>query len=335
MASVRIPFSRDNQLCNSLEVSQNPFSIKRQSIGKNTLPGQPRIDLNSSDMTEYLSKELMTPKLDQLAPHMWLLATPDSGHVYSLTRQVVKGRSIVVTEDPSLHLVWFYDRIYLKPLPKYLLSYAFWEFYLAGNNSSVPIETRQALAKAAQGFIRTYGNLIRHKSDFLIAKSENDAKNRLIPKHVSYLQFTRFISAFEHLLNDTVSPRYAFGQLRLTRLNFWSKIYLHQLTFEKIYIQYGAYFARFYGPIGFIFAVFSVSLSAMQVVLAVQPLDQSSPSWQLFAYVSRGFSIGSLVSVAIITMLLMTALLVLIFREAIFATRVQWKKRRGQSLIKC
>jgi hypothetical protein len=42
----------------------------------------------------------------------------------------MKRREIVVTEDPRLHLVWIYDRVFIKPLPKYLLSHDFWQIYL-------------------------------------------------------------------------------------------------------------------------------------------------------------------------------------------------------------
>ena len=35
---------------------------------------------------------------------------------------------MIVTEHPGLHLVWYYDTIFLKPIPPYLLSRAFWEY---------------------------------------------------------------------------------------------------------------------------------------------------------------------------------------------------------------
>jgi hypothetical protein len=37
-----------------------------------TLPGQPRIDLDTLDYNGYLEKEHLTPDLDQLAPRLWL-----------------------------------------------------------------------------------------------------------------------------------------------------------------------------------------------------------------------------------------------------------------------
>jgi hypothetical protein len=41
----------------------------------------------------------------------------------------VRGRRVTITEKPALHLVWFYERVFVKPLPKYLLSHAFSEHY--------------------------------------------------------------------------------------------------------------------------------------------------------------------------------------------------------------
>jgi hypothetical protein len=50
----------------------------------------------------------------------------------------MKRREIVVTEDPRLHLVWIYDRVFIKPLPKYLLSHDFWQIYLLSRGGYLP-----------------------------------------------------------------------------------------------------------------------------------------------------------------------------------------------------
>ncbi|KAK5150313.1 hypothetical protein BJ546DRAFT_720861 [Cryomyces antarcticus] len=333
-----IPFDRGTELCKSMIISKNGIlerteasANRSQSTRERTLPGQPRVNLSDQDqVAKYLKDDLLTPKLDRLSPHMWLLSARNSKTIDTLTQQIVKGRNIIVTEDPELHLVWFYDRIYIKPLPKYLLSHAFWEFYFSGNDSPLSQPSRKRIGKAAQGFIRSYAQLICRKSDFLIAKSTDDARGRLIPKGVTYTEFVRFVSAFEDLLDNEVSPRYAFGQLRLTRLNFWSKIFLRRLAFERVYTQYGAYFARFYGPFAFVFAVFSVALSAMQVVFAAQPSESLDQSWQSFGHASRGFSIFSLVSVALVAVFMLVALAVLALREVVFAARTEWRKYRAR-----
>ena len=67
------------------------------------------------------------------------------------------GREIVVTEHPGLHLIWYHDRIFVKPIPVYMLSRAFWE-YIA--------EADQGVSRACLGFMRTYCYLIRYDVDF-------------------------------------------------------------------------------------------------------------------------------------------------------------------------
>lgn len=46
--------------------------------------------------------------------------------------RTLRGRSIVVTGNPELHLVWYYDRVFIKAIPEYILSATFWQHYLSG-----------------------------------------------------------------------------------------------------------------------------------------------------------------------------------------------------------
>ncbi|KAH6980614.1 hypothetical protein BKA56DRAFT_585781 [Ilyonectria sp. MPI-CAGE-AT-0026] len=64
----------------------------------------------------------------------------DSGNISPLYWQLVKRRTIIVTEDPKLHLVWIHDRIFIKPLPRYITSYAFWRDYLCTEAGSGGLE---------------------------------------------------------------------------------------------------------------------------------------------------------------------------------------------------
>ncbi|KAL8295066.1 hypothetical protein RB597_005709 [Gaeumannomyces tritici] len=66
-----------------------------------------------------------------------------------------------------------------------------------------------------------------------------------------------------------VSLRYAYGEIRLTRLNFYAPFLLGKSHFQRVEYQYGTYFARFYGPILFVIAVASVVLSGLQVIVSV------------------------------------------------------------------
>jgi hypothetical protein len=67
-------------------------------------------------------------------------------------------------------------------------------------------------------------------------------------------------------------PRYHFGEIRLSCLNFYSKFLLHRTRYEWGRPLYSAYFSKFYGHILFVFAMVSLLLSAMQVELAAEAL---------------------------------------------------------------
>jgi hypothetical protein len=199
-----------------------------------SLPGRPQLSLSDKEgIIKFLKDELLTPDSNEFSPYLWLLAKQESEHISSLTHQVVQGRNIVITEDPELHLVWRYDQVFLKPIPKCLLSHAFWEFYLGGNSVTIEEELKQNIAKAALGFLRSYAFLIQHKSDFLLAADKSN-NTLLVPGKVSFSEFVGFISSFKRITDDNVSPRYQFGQLRLTRLNFWSKVVLRRFAFRRV-----------------------------------------------------------------------------------------------------
>lgn len=161
-----------------------------------SVPGRPQLTLSDKEgIIQFLKDELLTPDLNKFSPYLWLVAKQDSKHISSLTHQVVQGRNIVITEDPELHLVWRYDQLFLKPIPKCLLSYAFWEFYIGGNSATIEEE------------LRSYAFLIQHKSDFLLATDKIN-NTLLVPGKISFSEFIGFISSFERITNDNVSPRY-------------------------------------------------------------------------------------------------------------------------------
>lgn len=181
------------------------------------------------------------------------------------------------------------------------------------------------MRRAALGFLRSYLYLIQHKSDFILA---TDEKLRLIPKKISHSDFVNFIMAFDKIEDIDVAPRYHFGELRLSRLNFWTRIFLRRFTYHKVHGQYGAHFAQFYGPMLFSFGVLSVALAAMQVALAAQQPTPSEMPWTAFVNVSRGFSISALTCVALVVLLLSSTLFSMGLRETAFALKDLYHKKR-------
>lgn len=346
-------FWPEHELYSKLEISGGCISRKPKitaqnpdtsSPGKHThriktyLPGQPRIHLNSLDLPAYLQSEFTTPDLDKVAPHLWLVATQDSSHIAPLTKQLVRGRHPVITENPNLHLVWVNDRIYIKPIPKYLFSHAFWEFYLPSRPDSLPSSSspgdihQDTVYRAALGFLRSYAYLVRHRSDFRIATREEYA---LIPKGIKYADFVQFIARFQAAPDDAVSPRYHFGDLRLSRLNFWAKFFLGRFTFHKMHQQYSGQFKQYYGPLLFIFGFLSVALSAMQVVLAAlegggDDVDDRIAAWAgPFREMSRVFSVFTLVAMLASVVFLSVVFFAHLLRELMFALGDLWFGKRG------
>jgi len=250
------------------------------------------------------------------------MSTQSSANVNPLHRQRVKGREIIVTEDPRLHLVWIHDRVFIKPLPSYLLSHAFWEQFLLSKSSTLT-DCRDAIRSAAMGYLRTYRHLIQHESDFVIAQQDH---LRLVPKDVSWTQFCGFISDIISIQDTDVSDRYCYGELRLSRLNLYAPLFLRKFHYEQVHGQYGDYFARLYGPILFIFAVVSTILNSMQVEIAVEQV--SAGHWEALWPISRWFSTISLVGTAVISLCLVLLWLWMIVDEWLYTTRCLLRRRQ-------
>ena len=314
-----VPFAEEHQLYRE--------STTSQLSGFPTLPGYPRVPLQDAvRLRNFLHRELWAVDLEHMAPHLWIMSTQASSNVSPLHQQKVKGREIVVTEDPRLHLVWIYDRVFIKPLPKYLLSYTFWSDIMSSERSLLLGSTREEqqmysnIRMSALGFIRTYFYLIQHESDFDIARKEA----RLLPPDTTWTEFCAFSKDFVHISDDTVSERYHYGELRLTRLNLYAKFIIGKLHYERVHGQYGAFFARYYGPLLFIFGIFSIILSAMQVELGVETLTNAQ--WIPFWYTSRWFVIVALACMAFVVLGLVSLLVGMIVDEWVFALRKRYGK---------
>ena len=87
------PFPREDQLDDELNLEKLPVLsstsiaksvVSHQEHRSNELPGIPLVELDSADITECLEEDLLTPNLNRLAPHLWLVETQDSSHVSPL-----------------------------------------------------------------------------------------------------------------------------------------------------------------------------------------------------------------------------------------------------------
>ncbi|KAK3371803.1 hypothetical protein B0T24DRAFT_630439 [Lasiosphaeria ovina] len=265
------PFPAARQLCADLDDDDQSKPANR--VASRHLPGDPRVLCKDGPgVLEFLEKEYCSADMDRVASKLWWMSKQDSANISPLHRQFVKRRNIVVTEDPKLHLVWIQDRIFVKPLPRYLTSYAFWRDHLGkAGSSSVQTRSRSRIRKAALGYLRTYFHLVRSESDFRIAQ---DPALCLITAGVTWEQFCGFAHHLAGVADRDVGERYAYGEIRLTRLNFYAPLLLGKLHFQRVEYQNGAYFASFYGPILFVIGIASIILNGFQVAIAA---DQVHP----------------------------------------------------------
>lgn len=312
--------------------SAKPFKKAHELFNKNnssqlagSLPGYPQIPLDdTTELWNFIKKDICAPTLEALSPRLWWMSKQSSAHIWPLHYQAIKLRSIVVSENPELHLVWYYDRIFIKPLPKYLSSLDFWDTYL---KSQPPLSgpEHKIIKRSALGLLRSYRYLLQYESDFYIAQEKH-----LIPSTATWESFSLFLLDLRWINDEDVTDRYTFGEIRLSRLNFYIKFFLWKSTFHRIDGQYGAYFARFYGPLFFIFGILSVLLSALQVEMAVESM--TSNIWYRYWSFARWTSLLVTVFIALIAWFLFTLLLIKISAEWYFAFSDRKRRRMERAM---
>jgi hypothetical protein len=329
--SLDIPFRQAEELNSELRIIKEDKKKAQLSrvddTSGNTLPGNPFVKLEIEALRGHLQSTLFTTKLDKFAPHLWLVATPSSSSISPLHKQKILGREIVITDTADLHLVWYHSKIFLKPLPKYLLSHSFWDFVFKNNISPDTPDETENLFRATLGFVRTYTHLIQSESDFRIALTHG-----LLPETTTLECFAAFINCFKDVPDSLASPRFHFGELRLTRLDLWAPIFLGQMHYFSLSRQYDQYFSRYFQPVLFAFATFSVLLSAMQVALASEP-EPSTPvdnGWRIFVKVSKWTAISTILIVVLIVLWLLATLLFKLLRELFYALGKVLARRLSQ-----
>ena len=287
--------------------------------------------LSLAAVSDFLLHELGTPILNDLCPYLWLVAKKSGDHIDALHKHCIQDRKITIAEDPALHLIWYYGILYLKPIPQCLLNHAFWKDYLlpsklecSGDQQAYATVSNSHLCRSALGYLRSYSFLIRHESDYLIAQRAD-----LIPEDITYQEFRRFIFPFRSIPDEAVSPRYHFGQLRLSRLKYAARL-LRPLSLgntiayhHDCYRQTGQCLRRFGTLLLFLFAALSVVLSAMQVTLAALGQD----TWPAFIRASWGFSVTAIILIAGFAVSAMLGVLVILVSQGQYALRMRYREK--------
>lgn len=279
----------------------------------------------------FLIKDLTVSRLNDIHNHLWLAGRV--GYVRPLHRQRMMQREIVITEETNLHLVWHENRIYIKPLPKFLLHYEFFKENLCSSDipkversslygeHSTLYKEHSTLHATACGLLLSYTQLIRHESDFRMAV---DAY--LIPPDlkVTWERWSKFAADIQsnvtlaqgsHTLIKA-NPRYLYGELRMTRLNLICRFMRgNPHGFHRGYTRYAYFFQGNFGWMLLAFAYLTVVLAAMQTVLTTDYGEKNE-------YIQRaacGFGIFSLLLVLIVVVL-MLLIFVVLFLSNLLAT---------------
>ena len=212
----------------------------------------------------YLTNDLSIRRLDNIVGRLWIAG--DIGYSLPLTEQVKRNRNILLTNRADMHMVTDVRRIYLKPLPDYLLNHNFWSLYLCPSDD---------VYRDAVGLLGTYTYALVHsKADFELAQS-----NKLVPDQLSWEQWTQFArSAMTPKARR--NPRYLYSELSLARLNWY-----YRLTRGTTYFRQDSS-NILVGSLVYI----TIVLTAMQVGLGTDRL-KGTLSFQRASYGFTAFSI--------------------------------------------
>jgi hypothetical protein len=178
----------------------------------------------------------------------------------------------------------------------------------------------------------TYSYLVRYEIDFPLAQEKG-----LIPRNepsnggdlITWDTFARLVANFDKYSDEAVSPRYSYDELRLTRLNFYSRIFLQKLTFHHIDAQWGTYLNSAIAPFIAVSVIVSVILNAMQVELAAQGIGNIGPHWAAFANASKWVSVFILVFTALVVAFMFFLIAMLFFHDLWFARSIMRKKNNS------
>lgn len=241
--------------------------------------------IDVKQMKKLLKNEFVCCDLDKAASYLWTLSTPSNANINVLHKQIIKRKNICVTKKCRLHLLWINDRIFIKPFSICMLFHAFLHNFLMFDEPQ-PNEEQKVVFSSELGFFRSYLFFIQHESDLNITQQNH---LRLIPQEVFWNQWCQF-SRNVHDINDrSVSDRYLYGEIRLSRLNLYAPLLFRRSYYEFVYGQYLNRFNRLFELILFVFVLMTIILNAMQVVVSVNQNDNHNSNvkfWPFFLWFS-------------------------------------------------
>ncbi|KAF4490393.1 glycosyltransferase family 28 domain containing protein [Fusarium agapanthi] len=235
----------------------------------------------------FLERELSVSRLNDVQEWLWACGRPMPPR--PLHHQRLISREIVISELSELHMIWWRNRIFLKPIPAYLLDPDFW---VSNISDTAHLDVAEGnIDASARGFLFSYAALIAYKSDFRIAKEHG-----LLPEEVTWEGWKALTAEIlDNHRYDRVNPRYWYGELRLSRLN---KVYalrkgylLRGYSRVASHTVYGDLIRDNFSVLAGILGYVVIALTAMQVGLGVDRLVEN----QAFQDVSYGLTVFTLI----------------------------------------
>jgi uncharacterized membrane protein len=277
--------------------------------------------LVEDDITQFINYDLDLSRLNVIHDQLWSAGRPMRAR--PLHRYKMMGHEILCTQQMDLHLLKYSNKLLLKPLSEYLLSYEFWTMHIC---------ISQSLHESASGFLLSYVWLVTSPLDLEIAKSLF-----LMPSYITWPQWKGFVRDFTSRIDinalDQVNKRYHFGDLRLGRIN---SIYRTRFIFSHFvrgylyqYNRYVVFFQRNFSWILIVFVFFSLVLSAMQVGAGLPPLQDN----EVFRRTSYGFVVFSMVCAAAVLAFVGVVFVVVFFYNMVQAISHDKAKRRERQML--
>ncbi|KAK5110755.1 hypothetical protein LTR62_005632 [Meristemomyces frigidus] len=232
-------------------------------------------DIGSPSLPALLQQELLVDRLEAIIGDLWIAGRPVPPR--PLHHHALLKRTIHVTERMDLHLVWHKDRIFIKPMPRFLLDPRFWTRHIKPGR----------LRKAAHGYLFSYAALITHESDFRLAQTHG-----LLPQEIIWKAWHEFVhDLLQNTIYADISPRYYYGELRLGRLNAIYRFHRGHLLrgYSSVAASndYTSFLVDNYATLATLLAYALVLLQAMQVGLGTSILNAAKP----FQQISYGFTV--------------------------------------------
>lgn len=265
---------------------------------------QPLRSEHRDEVLSFLSAFFDLSRFDAIRRMLWLIAV--HGAPRSLYYQKFLRREIVLAEDLDLHLVWAKSRIFIKPLPDFLLNYNFWETY---------ISCEPQLHRAACGLLYSYFGLIRFSHDLQVAQ-----ECRLVNANLDYRAWAEFARTTLPNLDpydpETMDARFQYGELRLHRLETIHRYSPWKFSGSSIFEgfshalneSYVPYMDQYNNAVS-AFGAFVIVLSAFNLSLSARKnpnpdLQQAAYGFAIFAMILCATLIALFIVLPLITFLL-------------------------------